>query len=315
MDRKRQLPWGFILLTLSSLSAMILLSRVDSEWTLFLNRHRVDGWAEFMRRTVFQSGAFGGSDPGILLMLGPTIAYFFAYPKSRFPSLYRYRAYLGFIFFSSLVTGLGLVHSIKWMVGRARPYLVMDEGMAYSHWFEFGPLHVSNGIFFGSFPSGHTATAILMITFAYILAADRAHPLRIRILGWFWGAGVVIYTTLMIIGRSMSFHHWLSDSVGIALMDWIAIHAIYFWILKIPRQVKYYRSNGRYPPLARYWEIQLLWRLLIITLAVMAVVIGIKAVIFGDAPFLILLLIPALPTIYFMGKSLIYTYTTLFSAM
>lgn len=308
MTETKPRSWGLITLITISLIIMGLLSLVDFEWTLYLSRHRIDWLGAFMRRTMFEGGVFGGSDPGILVMLVPTIGYFLVLSSARFSSHKRWLPYLGFIFFSSLVTGLGLVHSLKWMVGRARPYLIIKKGIPFTHWFEFGPLHVSDGIFFGSIPSGHTATVILMITISYILAGDPAHSLRTKLLGWGWGILVMIYASLMVIGRSMTLHHWLTDSVGIILLDWIVIHLIYFRVLKIPRQVAVINATGEYPVTARYWELKLLWRLLVITLAVMATVIGIKSVIFQEMPALILMLIPALPTIYFMWNNLLNIY-------
>ncbi len=311
MTRNKTHPWGLIILVTFSLAAMGLLSLVDYEWTLFLSDHRVACWGDFMRQTIFEGDAFGGSDVGILLMVIPSLGYFLSYPGSRFKSLQRWRPYLGFLLFSSLVTGLSIVQGVKWTIGRARPYLVVKKGLPFTHWFEFGPLHVSDGVFFGSFPSGHTATVILMITFSYILIADPSHSLRSRILSWFWGVLVLLYAGLMVIGRSMTLHHWLSDSVGIIFLDWIAIHLIFFTVLKIPRQVDYLRIHGSYPESARYWELRLLWRLLIITLAVMAIIIGIKAVVFQDSPMLILMLIPAIPIGYFMGKNLVKTHAAI----
>jgi len=299
---------GLAALVVFSLVAMALLARVDFEWTIWLSRNRVDCWGDFMRRTMFEGGVFGGSDPGILLMVLPSIGYFLSRPQSRFRLLWRWRPYLGFIFFTSLVTGLGLVHSLKWMVGRARPYLVIEKGLPFSHWFEFGPLHVSDGIFFGSLPSGHTATAIVMISFSYILAGNRSHSLRLKAAGWIWGLLVLVYALLMAIGRSMTLDHWLSDSVGIILLDWAAIHLIYFHVLKIPHQSSYTRIMGSRPLPARYWELQLIWRLLVITLAVMAAIIGFKALLFNEAPLLVLMLIPALPVIYYTCRNLFRTY-------
>ncbi|MFH2129715.1 MAG: phosphatase PAP2 family protein [bacterium] len=308
MTGNKNVPWGLLILILFSLTAMSLLSGVDYEWTLWLNHHQIEFWGNFTNRTLADGDPFGGSDPGIIFALVMSVGYFCSYPGSPFPRLQPWRPYLGFVFFSALVTGLGLVHSLKWMVGRARPYLVVRKGLPFTHWFESGPQFVSDGIFFGSMPSGHTATAILMLTLAYILAADRTQPLRVQFLGWVWGALTLVYAAGMAIGRSMTLHHWLSDGTGIILLDWIAIHLIFFMVLKIPRQVQYLRVHGRYPQLPRYWELQLLWRLLVLTLAVMAVVIGIKAMAFQKAPFLGLMLLPAVPMVAITGKNLKKTY-------
>lgn len=304
MSRKKDLPWIFIILSLISVTALSLLARVDYEWTFWLHDHQIEYWAVFVKQTLFEDGSFGGSDPGIFLQLILGAGFFFSYPGSRFPRLQRYRPYLGFTIFTSLVTGIGLVHGLKWIIGRARPYLIIDKGLPFSHWYEIGPHQVSDGSYFGSLPSGHTATAILMITLSYIMAADRTHSLPIQIMGWIWGVLTLIYATAMAIGRSMTLHHWLSDGFAVIILDWMAIHLIFFFILKVPRQVQYIKLHGRYPKLDRYWELQLLWRVLLVVLAIVAAVFGIKAVIFQKAAWLILLLVPAVPLAVYTSKSL-----------
>ncbi len=302
--KKNTIPVGLSLLALFSLLSMLLLSRVDYEWTLWLYRNRFESWGEFMAQNLFDDGVFGGSDIGLLVQLILSVGFFCSTPGSRFPKLQPYRPYLGFALFSALVTGLGLVHSVKLIMGRARPYLVVKKGLPFSHWFEFGPHHISDGNFFGSFPSGHTATTLLLITLAYMLVSDHSYSLQTRILGWTWGVMTLLFATGMAVGRSMTLHHWISDGIGIILLAWTAIHLIFFAILKIPQQVQYIKLHGQYPKQVGYWELQLLWRLLILDLAVMAVFFGIKAVFYQKAPWLIMLLFPALPCVYYTAKSI-----------
>ncbi len=306
--KKNTKPVGLTFLALFSLLSMLLLSRVDYEWTFWLYNNRIDSWGEFMAQNLFDDGVFGGSDIGLLAQLILGVAFFCSTPRSRFPRLQPYRHYLGFALFSALVTGLGLVHSVKLIIGRARPYLVVKKGLPFSHWFEFGPHHISDGTFFGSFPSGHTATTILLITFTYIMVSNPSHSLRTRILGWTWGVLTLLFATGMAIGRSMMQHHWISDGIGIILLAWIAIHLIFFTILKVPQQVQYIKLHGKYPKQVGYWELRLLWRLLILDLAIMAAIFSIKAVIYQKAPWLILLIIPVIPFGYYTAKSIKKTY-------
>ena len=303
MSDKKTMPVGLTFLTAFSLLSMLLLSRVDYEWTFWLYGNRIESWGEFMAQNLFDDGVFGGSDIGMLVQLILGIG-FFCSLGSRFPKLQPIRPYLGFALFSALVTGLGLVHSVKLIMGRARPYLVVKKGLPFTHWFEFGPHHISDGNFFGSFPSGHTATTILLITLAYMMVSDRSHTLQTRILGWIWGILTLLFATGMAVGRSMTLHHWISDGIGIILLAWIVIHLIFFTILKVPQQVQYLKLHGQYPKQVRYWELQLLWRLLILDLTIMAVIFGIKAVFYQKAPGLIALLIPAIPCGYYAAKSI-----------
>jgi len=304
MYRIKTIPVGLIFLTLFSLLSMLLLVRVDYEWTFWLYRNRINGWGDFMGQTFFEDGLIGGSDICMAVQLILGASYFGSSMGPRFPRLQPYRPYLGFALFSALVTGLGLVHSVKLIMGRARPYLIAKKGLPFSHWFEFGPHHIFDGNFFGSFPSGHTATAILLITFAYMLVSNPIHTLRTRIMGWIWGTLVLLFATGMAIGRSMTLHHWISDGIGIILLAWITIHLTFFTILKVPQQVQYIKRHGEYPTQLGYWELQLLWRILILDLAIMAVIFGIKAVFYQKVPWLILLLIPAIPCGYYTAKSI-----------
>jgi membrane-associated phospholipid phosphatase len=308
MSYEKTFPRKLIILLTFSLTVMGLLTFVDYEWTLWLRNNRIQWWADFTSQTLFEGDPLGGSDFGMLFMLIPILGYFLSYKESRFEQLQRWRPYLGFLLFSGLGTGLGIVHSLKWVMGRARPYLVIRKGIPYTNWFEFGPLHISDGPFFGSMPSGHTATAILLITLAYILAADRTHLPGVRIAGWIWGLISIIFAISMAVGRSMTLHHWLTDGIGIILIDWIAVHLIFFSVLKVPQQMTYFRTHGYLPEPLRYWELRLLWRLLVIVLAVMAGIIGIKAIVFQKGPMLILMLIPALVVGYIMTKNLMATY-------
>jgi membrane-associated phospholipid phosphatase len=303
-DLKKTIPLGTIGLAVISILIMVPLAWVDYDWTLWLYDHRLAFLGEIMRRTVFEGSAFGASDPAIILQILVLAAYGWSGLDRKAGFFMVYRPYLGFVVFNSFVTGLGLVHAIKWMLGRARPYLVVKGELPYSHWFEFGPHFVTEGVFYGSFPSGHTATVFLLITFTYILSVDRTHRGWVRVAGIVVGGVTLGYTALMIIGRSMTLHHWLSDSIGIVCLAWISIHLSFFVVLQIPRQTAYIRRTGRYPPLPRYWEFQLLWRLGLLTLGVMGIVIGFRALWIPDSPWLIGLTIPAAPMVFCFGRDL-----------
>ncbi len=305
---RKSYPWGlFGLIALFPL-IMIPLATVDYEVTFFLYSHRHDLFGEVMKRTVYQGLKFGASDPAIIFQIVIAALYFYYSPGHKQKSFLYYRPFLGFVLFSSLVTGLGLVHSTKWVMGRARPYLVFGDKLPYSQWFEFGPHFVSDGIYYGSFPSGHTATVFLLITISYWLIGNPQASPRSRAFGWAWGIPVLILTIMMSIGRCMTAHHWLSDSVGITLLAWISVHLNYYYILKIPRQVTHQSIQGTYAPLPRYWELRLLWRLLFLTLGIMGVIMGIRSIIIGQALWLILLVLPAVILVFYLVKQVRQVY-------
>jgi hypothetical protein len=194
------------------------------------------------------------------------------------------------------------------MWGRARPYLVWSGKLPFSHWYQFGPQSVSDGIYYGSFPSGHTATIFLLMTLSYFLIADRPRSIRSRLVGLIWAIVVLILTGMMIVGRSMTRDHWVTDSVGSSLLSWIFIHLIYFTVLNIPAQNRYVDTNLRYAPLPRFWEISLLWRFFLITIGLMGIVIGTRAFFIDHTPWLALIVIPGLGLVFKFSKNLLHIY-------
>lgn len=305
----KRLPWGQILLVIAFPLVMIPLGWVDMQWTVFLHEHEHKWLGELMKRTVFQGWEFGASDPAILFQLMVT-GFYFAYSRQgRHLRYHQYRPYLGFLVFCALFTGLGLVHSVKWVMGRARPNLVFDKGFEFSGWYEFGPQFITDGIFYGSFPSGHTATVFLLITVAYWLINHPDSSRSSRIKGWIWGGVVIAYSLLMVVGRCMTFDHWITDSIGIILLSWIFIHLIYFRILKIPAQIRYVKQHERYAPLPRFWELDLLWRLFFMTLGVMSIFIGARSLMLQRSMWLAGVAIPGAMLAYLLFRNVLKVYS------
>jgi len=293
-------PWGLITLLLLFPAIMIPLGFVDVDLVLFIHEYQVKRFGRLMGRSIINGGIPGASDPAIIYQL-LIAAFYFAYSRKRAnPAFHQYRPFLGFALFSCLFTGLGLVHSLKWIIGRARPNVVLkgDIRLPYTDWYEFGPQFISDGVFYGSFPSGHTATVFLMITVAYLLAGDRTNPIKTRLSGWLWGLVVLLYTSVMIVGRSMTYDHWITDSVGITLLSWISIHIIYYYVLKVPEQNRYVDSHNTYAPIPRYWEISLLWRVFMLTIGMMSIIIGFRSIIIQRTPWLVILAIPGIVLVY-----------------
>lgn len=303
-DRNLNTDWVFMGLVCCFIIVMIPLSIVDFSWTLYVHENQHPFLGDFMKRTLFDSGKFGASDPAVFLILVIAVAYFINNPQKKISQLGRYRPQLGFVLTSALITSLGLVHSLKIVVGRARPDMVLKHNYPYTKWYEFGAQFVADGFFYGSFPSGHTAGVFMLMSFSYILIFDPTKSFKFKIAGWIWGGLTLIYTSLMIVGRSMTLDHWLSDSIGITLMCWMSIHLLFFYVFKIPQQLEYINRHHAYPALSRYWEFKILWRLLILTLCVMSNIIGFRAVWIQRFPYLVLAVIPAIVVFYLLSKNL-----------
>jgi membrane-associated phospholipid phosphatase len=271
-------PFGFYTIVVGAFASMTFITGVDYRWTLFLGQHRWRRLSDFMGRTLFEGELPGGGDPVVVMLLIILVCYFLAWQKSDSSVLRSWRPQLGFVVTAALTAGIFLVHSTKWVLGRARPHLVLNDGFPFSQWYKFGPLFVTDGIFRGSFPSGHTAAVFLLMTFAYILSADPSYRLRRRLVGWAWGGITLAFSLAMGIGRCMSLSHWISDVVGIIFLSWITMHTLYFWILRVPDQVRFYEINGRFADMPRFWELRLCWNFFFVFLGLMGIMIGLRAI-------------------------------------
>jgi membrane-associated phospholipid phosphatase len=278
---KYRFPIAFILICLTWGLLMILVVPVDYDWTVSLREHRIRSLDRFMGQTIFEGEALGGGDPVIVLILLAVGAYYLAWKYGASSRFYAWRPQSGFILTSALVCSFMMVHSLKWVMGRARPALVIKDTIPFSDWFVFGPHFITEGTYRGSFPSGHTAQAFVLVSIAYILAAGVPHSGKIRLIGWVWGGVSICYGALMAISRCMTLSHWFSDVLGAFGMSWILMHVIYFWMLNIPEQTRYYKKYGRHPEGPQVWELRLCAHLFGMALGGMAAMLGIRAVIMG----------------------------------
>lgn len=301
-QKKPSFPLGILLLLGLSSGLMIGVVFVDYDWTLYLMENRWSGFAEIMRRTIFEGGALGGSDPAIIYVLMALAFYGWSYSSKAPPWLLPWRSVLGFVAFTSLSAGFGFIQSLKWTLGRARPHILISENLEYSPWYEFGAHYVGDGIFFGSFPSGHTAVVALLLTLAYILIGDPLLSKKWRWIGWAWGVFVVVYSLLMVLGRSMAKAHWLSDGLGSLVLIWSLSHLLYYWILKIPQQRLYFHTYHQAPNVFRFWELRLCGYFLMIAFGIACILIALNAFQRQSPPWLATLLLLGLPLVFVFTK-------------
>ena len=292
---QKSLPLGVFLLLGFHASLMLGVIFVDYEWTLYLIENRWAGFAEVMRRTIFEGDALGASDPAIFYILLAFALYVWSSSRKAPAWLLAWRCVLGFVVFAALSSGLGFIHSIKWALGRVRPHLLLSENLPYSAWYEFGAHYVADGVFFGSFPSGHTAVIALFLTLAYALAGDPLLEKKWRFLGWLWGGMAFASSVFMLVGRSMAKAHWLSDGLASVAMIWIFSHLLYHHILKVPQQRLYFQLHQHYPNFSRFWEMRLCGYFLLVALGGMGLLMGVNAFQRQSPPWLGVLLVLGLP--------------------
>jgi membrane-associated phospholipid phosphatase len=285
-----QVPWGLLALVAGTALAMVAITPVDFAWTVYLTEHRWNPAVSILRRTLFEGEAPGGSDVPIFAAFAVLYLYVrSSAPRAR-PELTRVRPWLGFVVVSVLAAGLGAVHTIKWVLGRARPYSVIaEEHLPFTPWYLPGPHFVTEGIYRGSFPSGHTAAAFLFIAVAYMLAGDPLLARRWRLTGWALGALTLLFTATMTVASAMARSHWLSDAIGVVGILWILVHCLYFWGLRVPEQRRYARAHGRPPPLPGRWELRLCLLGFPALLGLVGVGLGLRSLALQPKPYLAIL--------------------------
>lgn len=282
---KRFLKKNAGLVALIALSALVMAGAawVDESWTLALSRHRLSWLISVMGDSVFEGESLGANDLVIFLLLATAVAYYAAWRWPQSGKIVAWRPQTGFILASALTTGVYLVHGLKWTLGRARPDLVLQHKAMFSHWFVFGPYFVTDGIFYGSFPSGHTSQAFLLMAGAFALAGDPTAGRTVRVLGWLWGLWALVFSLAMGAARCMTLSHWLSDVLGSICLGGIGMYLLYYKILRVTDQRRYAAHYGRPPELPQVWEIILCLYALPGTLGGMALIIGARSVWIGKS--------------------------------
>jgi membrane-associated phospholipid phosphatase len=284
-------PWGLAALAAGTAAAMAAVTPVDYAWTLYLIEHRWNPAVVFLRRTVFEGDAVGGSDLPIFALLILFALYAQATSRRGLARMAAYRPWLGFILVATLAAGLGAVHTLKWIVGRARPYeVVAGSHLPFTPWYAPGPHFITEGVYRGSFPSGHTAAAFAFIALAYALAGDPLLSRRWRLAGWAAGAGALLFSAAMAVASAMARSHWLSDAVAVTGLVWMLVHALYFWGLRVPEQRRYWLAHGALPRPAGRWELRLCGLGFPVLLGIIAAGFGVRALTLQSPPYLAVLI-------------------------
>jgi membrane-associated phospholipid phosphatase len=282
LPEKKWLPGLMILFTLS-LIVMSLATLYDRTVTAFLAEHEWQALSVTMGRTIFEGDLPGANDPLVILLIASLVVYVMGW---RFPQRFKwvaYRPHAGFVLITALVIAFLLVHGIKLSMGRARPYMVFNHGMPFTPWYSFGPLFIANGLFSGSFPSGHTAQIFSATAFCYILAADPIFGKKIRLLGWVWGALMLILCLAMATARCMSSSHWLTDVLGSICLGSVIMHFLYHWLLFVPDQRRYVDLHRGFPKLPSLWELRIGGFLLFAAAGLVAFVSGVRSPLLGQS--------------------------------
>ena len=286
MSRLLNQKWGLTTLAVVTVITMSAAAWIDRSWTIAFGNMRWPWLEAVMGRSLFEGDLPGANDPVIALLLAATFVYYMGWRNPDPRKWAAWRPLSGFILVAALVTAVYFVHGCKWALGRARPDLIVGNSMPFSHWFTFGPHFITDGIFSGSFPSGHTSQMFILMTVAYVLAGDPLLSGRARQAGILWAAVSIILSLAMGLARCMTLSHWITDILGSILIGWIIMHLLYFHILRVPAQRRFMAGHRAMPEVPEAWEIILCIHLLIGVLGAVSTTIGIRSILLHKHPLL-----------------------------
>ncbi len=305
----------FLYILLSGCAAMFVATEFDILWTQFFHRNKIDWYAIFMNEALSSSDKQLGANDLVycLLVIPGTIFYFLSWlfciwlRDKQLPfsflikEIISIRPYLGFIITSAFCSAFLFVHTAKQIVGRARPDVVFSGNMPYSDWYGFGPHFITQGTFSGSFPSGHTATASILIAFAYVML-DFKHKRQ-------WMGRLLLGLSLIFAGgmgvaRMMSASHWATDVVFTVFACWMIIHVIFHWGLRVPSQIIYFREHGKHKIQKPLFELQICLYMFLLCLGIWEFFTGIRSSNMSDWPWLKVLIPLGMSSIFFCLEKL-----------
>lgn len=287
--------WGLGLLVVGAGAALAGATVVDYPLTKWMGSH---GWAvfsEIMGRSLFAGEYPGGGDLAALFLVGVFCLYAVSLWPAAPEGLAAWRPVLGFMVVSAILTAFVYVHTLKWLVARARPNLVFDGHYPFTAWYAIGPHFITEGTYSGSFTSGHTAQAFSMMVLAYALAGNPAARRGLKAAGWLVGALVLVYALGMGLARCMSLSHWVTDVVGSVAMSWVTLHILYFDVLKVPQQQRVRKGPDRSGVLRAGWELFMGLYLVVAFFGILLAGIGLRALGVAQARWLAFLLVPGIP--------------------
>lgn len=291
--------------------AMIIAAKFDIQWTQFFQSNQVGWYAKFMNEAYFSWDKQLGAVDFVycLLVIPGTILYILSWLFCLFSGnkqllalmekIISIRPYLGFLITSTFCSAVLFVHTTKQVVGRARPDAILSGIMPYSEWSEFGPHFITQGSFSGSFPSGHTATASILIAFAYIVLDVKRNK---QWLGWMLLGFSLMFAGGMGIARMMSASHWATDVVFTVFACWTIIHVIFYWGLRVPAQIDYFCRHGKHKISKPIFELQICLNMFFLCLGVWALFTGIRSADMTNWPWLQVLIPLGLSSIFFYSK-------------
>ena len=227
-------------------------------------------WNDVSARSMFNGQSPGAQD----LTYAAAILLVVAHLASLRPGLSRswaqIRLWTGY-YLSCLLLFLVFNRGMKALIGRVRPLDVLRGDQDYSPLWLFGTYSLSEAASKGSFPSGHTTTAMFLLPLTFLLL----HSSR-RFLAWPVFALALSWGALVGAGRVFRGSHYPGDVLWAMIVClWISAYAAYH-LFGLDRR-------EQSPSLPNCWELRLTAWSAMAMFALFAAVIGIKQMIFEPA--------------------------------
>ena len=223
-------------------------------------------YATFMDQSMFEGDGFGGQDFFYIMIIPAVLIYFFSYIPKFEEKLLPIRKYCGFIIVVALAVTVGGSRVMKWVFARARPGDALNGEYEFSNLLTFGSYSLSKAFSRGSFPSGHTFTAMGLIALAFITI--KTHKTWLISLAFTICIG---YGVAMGVGRVMEGAHYPGDTLWAIIFSIILTIWIYFSIMKIPKQ-----EAGELEFTKKFAELRIGINLVFFEFAIGLIVVGIR---------------------------------------
>jgi membrane-associated phospholipid phosphatase len=201
-------------MTLILMLFLIVVDPLDRQISAWLRLHSLPEFAVLMDRSLLEGEALGAGDFALFLHALIGAAWLSSFLPQAPERLRTWRAPLGYIVITSILTVIW-VHLFKGVVARPRPYELEMVTSSWQGWSE----RWLRGWGHGSFPSGHTAQAMSLMTLSYALYAMRYRRLALMI-----AALVTIFVFCMALSRIMIGAHWPTDTVAAISISWLLAH-------------------------------------------------------------------------------------------
>jgi membrane-associated phospholipid phosphatase len=235
MEKKNYIILLISFYILNAIIISIVLATKDLEIVIYWSEQNISGSfldniTIFMNRSMFDGDGFGGQDVSYILMIISLIVHPISFIKPIKVRMESMRMYSGFLIAIGLTQTI-VGRAFKAIFARVRPYQVVDDHSLYSPMWTFGNYSIDDAISKGSFISGHTMTAIYLISFAFFMIKTHK-PWKI-IISFLIS---IAWAILMGFSRVVDVEHYPSDVfwstvIGIAMVVWL-----YFVVFNIPKQ-------------------------------------------------------------------------------